>query len=86
MLKDKYMTDELAFRNWKENVIEHFQKMLGEQYLNDENLTFLLGKEKFLLDDFNNGETPRNFALLAWCDNNLQYEEGRATFLTSNSA
>jgi len=80
------MTDESAFKNWKENVIEHFQKMLGEEYFNDENLALLLGNEKNLLDDFNNGETPRNFALLAWCDNNLQYEEGRATFLTPNSA
>ena len=80
------MTDELAFMNWKESVIEHFQKMLGEEYFNDENLSLLLGNGKSLLDDFNNGETPRNFALLAWCDNNLQYEEGRATFLTPNSA
>ncbi len=78
------MTDELAFKTWKQTVIEHFKTMLGEEYLNDENLTFLLGAEKTLVDDFENGETPKNFALLVWCDNNLQYEEGRSIFLIPN--
>lgn len=78
------MTNEITFPIWKNDVIEQFKKMLGKKYLNDENLAFLLGNEKYLFDDYKTGITAKTHAQLAWCDNNLQYEEGRLISLTEN--
>lgn len=78
------MTNEITFPIWKNDVIEQFKKMLGKKYLNDENLTFLLGNEKYLFADYETGITAKTHAQLAWCDNNLQYEEGRLISLIEN--
>lgn len=80
----------MTFDEFKTDALKRIIDLLGDEYNNQENIDFLMPcedtLEKDYMEEISYGQVnARNYVLLLWCGENLQYQEGKDIFLIRNN-
>jgi len=79
------MSSPKDFQEWNQELENHFSKLLGDRYLNKQNLSFLMNDLSYREYAYKNNQDPEFYALEIWHDHGLNTDFGKETFLVTET-